>query len=41
MDWWVGQWRMLRLLRDFQKILERGGDLYPIGWYLKIQAEYL
>jgi len=29
------------LLRDFQKILERGGDSYPIGWYLKIQAEYL
>jgi hypothetical protein len=41
MDWWVGQWRMLRLLRDFQKILERGGDLYSIGWYMKIQAEYL
>jgi transposase len=32
-------WR--HLLRDFQKILERGGDSYPIGWYLKIQAEYL
>jgi transposase len=29
------------LLRDFQKILERGGDSYPIGWYLKLQAEYL
>jgi transposase len=29
------------LLRDFQKILERGGDSYPVGWYLKVQAEYL
>jgi hypothetical protein len=29
------------LLRDFQKILERGGDSYPLGWDLKIQAEYL
>jgi transposase len=29
------------LLRDFQKILERGGDSYTIGWYLKLQAEYL
>jgi transposase len=29
------------LVRDFQKILERGGDSYPIGWYLKLQAEYL
>ncbi len=29
------------LLRDFQKILERGGDSYPVGWYLKLQAEYL
>ena len=29
------------LLRDFQKILERGGDSYPIGWHLKLQAEYL
>jgi transposase len=29
------------LLRDFQKILERGDDSYPIGWYLKVQAEYL
>jgi transposase len=29
------------LLRDFQKILERGGDSYPIGWYLKLQTEYL
>jgi transposase len=29
------------LLRDFQKILERGGDSYRIGWYLKLQAEYL
>ena len=28
-------------MRDFQKILERGGDSYPIGWYLKLQAEYL
>jgi transposase len=29
------------LLRDFQKILERGEDSYAIGWYLKLQAEYL
>jgi transposase len=29
------------LLRDFQKILERGDDSYPIGWYLEVQAEYL
>jgi transposase len=29
------------LVRDFQKILERGGDSYPIGWHLKLQAEYL
>jgi transposase len=29
------------LLRDFQKILERGGDSYPVGWYLRVQAEYL
>jgi transposase len=29
------------LLRDFQKILERGGDSYLIGWHLKIQTEYL
>jgi transposase len=29
------------LLRDFQKILERGDDSYPVGWYLKLQAEYL
>ncbi len=29
------------LLRDFQKILERGGDSYLIGWHLKLQAEYL
>jgi transposase len=29
------------LLRDFQKILERGGDSHAIGWYLKLQAEYL
>ena len=29
------------LVRDFQKILERGGDSYPVGWYLKLQAEYL
>jgi transposase len=29
------------LLRDFQKILERGSDSYRIGWYLKLQAEYL
>jgi transposase len=29
------------LLRDFQQILERGGDSYPVGWYLKLQAAYL
>jgi transposase len=29
------------LVRDFQKSLERGGDSYPVGWYLKLQAEYL
>jgi transposase len=29
------------LVRDFQKILERGDDSYPIGWHLKLQAEYL
>ncbi len=29
------------LLRDFQKILERGDDSCAIGWYLKLQAEYL
>jgi transposase len=29
------------LVRDFQKILERGDDSYPVGWYLKLQAEYL
>jgi len=29
------------LLRDFQKMLERGGDSYRIGWNLKVQAEYL
>jgi transposase len=29
------------LMRDFQKILERGGDSHHIGWYLKCQAEYL
>jgi transposase len=29
------------LLRDFQRILERGGDSYPVGWYLRVQAEYL
>jgi transposase len=29
------------LLRDFQKILERGGDSHVTGWYLKLQAEYL
>jgi transposase len=29
------------LLRDFQKILERGDDSYVIGWYLKVQADYL
>jgi transposase len=28
-------------LRDFQKILERGGDSYPVGGYLRVQAEYL
>jgi transposase len=29
------------LVRDFQKILERGGDSHRIGWHLKCQAEYL
>jgi len=29
------------LVRDFQKILERGDDSYAIGWHLKLQAEYL
>jgi transposase len=29
------------LVRDFQKILERGDDSSPIGWHLKLQAEYL
>jgi transposase len=29
------------LLRDFQKILERGEESYPIGCNLKLQAEYL
>lgn len=29
------------LVRDFQKILERGGDSYSVGWYLRVQAEYL
>jgi transposase-like protein len=29
------------LVRDFQKILERGGDSQRVGWYLKCQAEYL
>jgi transposase len=29
------------LVRDFQKTLERGGDSYAVGWYLKLQAEYL
>jgi transposase len=28
------------LVRDFQKILERGRDSYPVGWHLKLQAEY-
>jgi transposase len=32
-------WR--HLVRDFQKILERGGDSPRIGWYLKCQAESL
>ena len=26
------------LVRDFQKILERGGDSYAVGWYLKLQG---
>jgi transposase len=34
-----GCWR--HLLRDFQKILERGGDSFRIGTNLKLQAEYL
>jgi len=29
------------LVRDFQKILERGGQSYVIGYNLKLQAEYL
>jgi transposase len=29
------------LVRDFQKILERGGDSYPVGRHLRVQAEYL
>ncbi len=29
------------LLRDFQKILERGAESYPVGYNLKLQAEYL
>jgi transposase len=29
------------LVRDFQKILERGGDSQCVGWYLRLQAEYL
>ncbi len=29
------------LLRDFQKILERGGDSYRIGYHLKLHADYL
>ncbi len=29
------------LLRDFQKILERGAESYPIGYHLKLHAEYL
>jgi transposase len=29
------------LVRDFQKIIERGGDSYAIRGYLKLQAEYL
>jgi transposase len=29
------------LVRDFQKILERGRVSYPVGWHLKRQAEYL
>jgi hypothetical protein len=24
-------------LWDFQKILERGGDSYRVGWYLRVQ----
>jgi transposase len=37
-------WRQFcwsHLLRDFQKILERGDDSYLIGWNLKLQADYL
>jgi transposase len=29
------------LVRDLQKILERGGDSYRVDWCLKLQAEYL
>ena len=37
-------WRQFcwsHLLRDFHKILERGGNSYLIGWNLKLQADYL
>jgi hypothetical protein len=42
-DTWLKQRQYCwsHLLHDFQKILERGDDSYPIGWYLKVQAEYL
>jgi transposase len=29
------------LLRDFQKFLERGEESYPIGYHLKLHADYL
>jgi transposase len=35
------QFRWSHLLRDFQKIFERGGDSYLVGWNLKLQAEHL
>ena len=37
----VHQWCWSHLLRDGQKILERGGDSYPVGWNVKLQGEYL
>ncbi len=40
---WIEQRQLCwsHLVRDFQKIIERGGDSHRIGWYLKCQAEYL
>jgi transposase len=36
-----GQLCWSHLPRDFQKILERGGQSYPIGYHLKLHADYL